>query len=182
MSDRMIGRTVVGALVVLALTGSAFVVNALTDDDGSVVAARTGPSASASTSPTTEPTTTTVLPTPTPTPTPTPSPAPSKPVRPTRAAMGIFIRGYLASAPTDPASGWSRLTRNFQARSGGFAAYRKFWREIRSARVSRLGANTKAMIVAYDVDYTHRDGSHSSEPVRLRLVLEKGTFLIAGVD
>jgi hypothetical protein len=96
--------------------------------------------------------------------------------------MGIFIRGYLATAPVDPASGWARLTGSYQARSGGYAAYRRFWHDIRSARVSRLGANPKAMVVAYDVDYTHRDGRHSSEPVRLHLVLRHGTFLIAGAD
>jgi hypothetical protein len=108
------------------------------------------------------------------------SPSP-QPDRPTAAGMETFIRDYLATVTTDPASAFAMLTPGFQQASGGIKGYRGFWDTIRSADlVSFSTADPASLTVGYTVEYTRQDGSTARDDVSLQLVYQDGDYLIDG--
>lgn len=94
--------------------------------------------------------------------------------------MTTFIENYLGDVTRDPQSTFQRLTPEFQAQSGGEQGYTRFWSSIRSASVSNIQADPESLVVTYSVDYVMRNNRTSSDDVRLELVYEDGTYLIAG--
>ena len=104
----------------------------------------------------------------------------AQPDEPTEEGMTSFIQSYLATVTTDPAAGWKRLTPAFQAASGGFASYQRYWGTIRSATPSGIVANPDEKTVTYSVDYVLKNGKTSSDQVTLVLAQKDGDYLIAG--
>lgn len=110
----------------------------------------------------------------------TESPPQPDTAQPRARAMTVFVRGYLGSVTADPAEGWQKLTATFRTSSGGYPSYVRFWRDITRAVPRDITADPKALTVAYDVDYTHRDGSHSFDHTRLRVRFANGDYRIDG--
>ena len=98
----------------------------------------------------------------------------------TAAGMRAFAQDYLATAPSDPAAAWERLTPGFQNASGGFGGYRGFWSTIASATPKTVDANPETMTVRYSVHYEKVDGSSFDDLVVLKLTMKDGDYLIAG--
>ena len=117
--------------------------------------------------------------------TPDPSASQSAPTTPSESAktaegMTSFIEDYLATVTSDPKTAWTQLTPAFQAASGNFGQYQKFWRTIDSARVVSSEADPANGTVTYRVEYQRADGSSGTDDVTLRLEGTDGDYLIAG--
>lgn len=108
------------------------------------------------------------------------SPSPS--ARPTSDGVRSFVTNYLTTASSDPASGYTMLTPQFQAESGGLSGYRGFWGHVvkidHVATISpELGDD---LGVSYRYTYTMDNGTTHTEDVHLRLTYDGGRYLIAG--
>jgi serine/threonine protein kinase len=112
--------------------------------------------------------------------TPPSSPTSSAPAAVTADGMKNFIETYLATVTSDPKSAWAMLTPEFQAQSGGFGQYQKFWKGFRSADLISSRADPDTMRIAYTVEYLRQDGSTTRDDVTLTLVGTDDSFLIAG--
>lgn len=108
------------------------------------------------------------------------SDAPSTPAANTRQDITDFITTYLATVTTDPEATYAMLTRDFQAESGGFQGYSRFWRTIASAEASDITVDPEALTVSYDVDYRTVTGRSSNGSVSLQLERTNDGYLIAG--
>lgn len=98
----------------------------------------------------------------------------------TAEGMAAFIEDYLATVTSDQRTAWTRLTPAFQAASGNFGQYQKFWRTIEDARVVSTEADPQNGTITYEVEYQLADGSTSTDVVTLRLEGSDGDYLIAG--
>ncbi|WP_258562839.1 MULTISPECIES: serine/threonine-protein kinase [Nocardioides] len=105
-----------------------------------------------------------------------PAPEPAK----TAEGMTTFIEDYLSTVTSDPKAAWTQLTPAFQAASGNFGQYQRFWRTIDSAHVVSSEADPDNGTVTYRVEYERADGSTASDEVTLRLEGRDGDYLIAG--
>jgi serine/threonine protein kinase len=94
--------------------------------------------------------------------------------------MENFVEDYLATVTTDPAAAWDRLTPEFQAQSGNFGQYKKFWSDIRSADIVSSEADSDALQISYTVEYLHQDGRKTTDDVTLQLEGTDGDYLISG--
>jgi serine/threonine protein kinase len=95
--------------------------------------------------------------------------------------MENFVEDYLATVTSDPKAAWEQLTPDFQAASGGFGQYKKFWSGYQSADiVGNTQADPETMTVSYTVEYLHTDGTKSRDQVTLHLEGADGDFLIGG--
>jgi hypothetical protein len=94
--------------------------------------------------------------------------------------MSSFVEDYLGAVVSDPKVSWQRLTPEFQAASGGYGQYNRFWRDFEDATVIDIGADPRELTVSYTVEYTKEDGGGFTDTVQLRLQRAAGSFLIAG--
>ncbi|PFX06955.1 hypothetical protein [Nocardia farcinica] len=81
--------------------------------------------------------------------------------------------------PGDIAGAWSQLTPAYQAQTGGFGAYSRFWSSIRSVRVDAVtptGPDTATVALTY----TTADGTVTSENRWIRVSTDDGRTRIAG--
>jgi eukaryotic-like serine/threonine-protein kinase len=115
---------------------------------------------------------------------PTPSDATSDvtttPPADTSADMTAFITTYLATVTSDPKATYAMLTPDFQAASGGYGGYNRFWRKIASATPSNIEVDPEALTVSYDVTYRTVSGRSSDGSVSLQLERADESYLIAG--
>ncbi|MDN5892522.1 MAG: protein kinase [Nocardioides sp.] len=156
---------VLGVLLVVALTYGAWWLGN-SGDDGSKDAGSDSTRASQSTSPPSSP-----------------SPSSSSPTQeqtPTAEEMSTFAKDYIASAGSDPSSGYGNLTPEYQEQSGGYEGYSGFWDKVNSPRISNVSADPEAMTVSYDFDYTFQGQGPKHERVTLDLIYDDGTYLISG--
>jgi eukaryotic-like serine/threonine-protein kinase len=94
--------------------------------------------------------------------------------------MKTFTADYLATVTQSPRTTFAELTPEFKTESGGFSGYSRFWKTIRSARLTTFSADPKALTVTYEVAYVHTDGSETNDDVTLDLTYEGGKYLISG--
>ncbi len=94
------------------------------------------------------------------------------------AEMRSFVTDYFATAPSDPRTTFGRLTKKFQAESGGYDNYKGFWDTIESASLSNIAADEQAMTVSYDISYRLKDGSRKDGSTTLDLVRSGDGYLI----
>jgi hypothetical protein len=96
-------------------------------------------------------------------------------------AMEAFIRDYLSTVTSDPKSAWEMLTPEFQAASGGYGQYKKFWDTIESASVESIETDPDALTVSYTVEYTMNKGEDETRQDDVTLQLEQNGdgYLIA---
>ncbi|GAA5078394.1 serine/threonine-protein kinase [Nocardia iowensis] len=134
-------------------------------------------------SPTPAPSSTT--PTPTPTPSPTPSKAPPTTVTatpfgpPPAASVAQFIQGYYSMLPGNTSAAWSQLTPSYQAQTGGYDAYVRFWSAIQAVSVGSVTPSGESRATA-SITYTMKSGERRSESRWFQVVSENGRMLIAG--
>ncbi len=115
-----------------------------------------------------------------PTQTPTATPSPTESAEQKAKAMEDFVRSYLALVTSDQKAAFAQLTPGYQAQSGGYGEYRRFWKDFRSAAPRRIEADPVAGTVRYRVDYVTKKEGDWSDEVQLRLQESNGTYLIAG--
>jgi serine/threonine protein kinase len=137
--------------------------------------------------PTSEPTSTPTSQEPTskePTSEPTSTPTAEEPTTPaaanTRRDITEFITSYLATVATDRRATYAMLTPEFQAESGGFQGYGRFWRTIATATPSDIEVDPEALTVSYDVSYRTVSGGTFNDSVILQLERTDAGYLIAG--
>ena len=111
---------------------------------------------------------------------PSGSSSPSAPAGVTADGMENFVEGYLATVTSDPKSAWSQLTPQFQADSGGFGQYQKFWSGFATADLLSAEADPQSRQITYTVEYVRDDGSKTQDQVTLDLEGTDGAYLIAG--
>jgi hypothetical protein len=94
--------------------------------------------------------------------------------------MESFIETYLATVTSDPKAAWEMLTPEFQAQSGGYGQYKKFWSGFQGADLLSSRADPDTMQIAYTVEYLRQDGSKIRDDVTLTLDGTDDSFRIAG--
>ncbi|GAA5053003.1 serine/threonine-protein kinase [Nocardia callitridis] len=143
--------------------------------DGVVESGAPAPSSAATTPPpsattTPAPTSTTTTTTPPPTTTPSGPPTPER--------LTAFVQGYYSTVPGNVAGGWSQLGPSYQAQTGGYDAYSRFWGTVRSVSVGSVTASGSNRVVA-SLTYHLKNGSTSSEQRWFDVTSENGQLLIA---
>ena len=108
------------------------------------------------------------------------SDGPTKQAVNTRSDITEFITSYLDTVTTDREAGFAMLTPEFQAASGGFQGYSRFWRKIAEATPSDIQVDPEALTVSYDVAYQTVSGGGSNDSVTLQLERTDAGYLIAG--
>ena len=98
----------------------------------------------------------------------------------TRRDITEFIASYLATVTTDRRATYAMLTPEFQAESGGFEGYSRFWRTIATATPSDIEVDAEALTVSYDVSYRTVSGGSFNDSVILQLERVDAGYLIAG--
>jgi hypothetical protein len=93
--------------------------------------------------------------------------------------MTSFIRDYIDTAVSDPASAFEMLTPEFQQESHGLQGYEDFWGEVRDAKILSVSADPDSLEVSYRYRYV-RPGGPTVDDVTLQLAYHDGTYLIAG--
>jgi serine/threonine protein kinase len=97
------------------------------------------------------------------------------------AAMRDFATSYVQAAVDDPGTSWDLLTPEYQAASGSFGQYKKFWDQWESADVTDVSADVGAGTVSYTVSYHgKKDDEGFVDDVTLELEPNGDGFLIAG--
>ena len=107
---------------------------------------------------------------------------PTEPATPTRTAEGMqtFVEDYLAAVTSDPRAAWAQLTPDFQAASGNFGQYQRFWNTIESARLVSADPDPENGTISYRVEYQRTDGTSTTDAVTLQLEGSDGDYRIAG--
>jgi hypothetical protein len=108
------------------------------------------------------------------------SSAPVTPDPVTADGLENFVEDYLATVTSDPATAWGELTPAFQAASGSFGQYQRFWKGIRTADLVSADPDPDHRRITYTVEYLHTDGAKTSDEVTLQLEGTDGDYLIAG--
>ena len=98
---------------------------------------------------------------------------------PTEEGMTSFIRDYIGTAVSDPASAFQMLTPQFQQQSNGLQGYESFWGDVSNAKILSISADPDALQVSYRYRY-NRPGGPTVDDVTLQLTYQDGTYLIAG--
>jgi serine/threonine protein kinase len=95
--------------------------------------------------------------------------------------MEAFVDDYLSLVVSDPEAAFDRLTPGFQKDSGGLNGYLRFWDTVTSTKLNSVSADTDAMTVDYNYTYVVRGEGPTTEDVSLQLEPDgDGGFLIAG--
>ena len=50
--------------------------------------------------------------------------------------MENFVEDYLTTVTSDPQTAWTMLTPDFQAQSGNYGQYQKFWSQYQTADIT----------------------------------------------
>jgi eukaryotic-like serine/threonine-protein kinase len=111
---------------------------------------------------------------------PSESPSESRSPTATTSSLRQFVTDYLATATSDQKASWEMLTPSFQAASGGYGSYHKFWKDQESATLTSFEADPDTLTVEYDVRYERAKTGTVEDHVRLQLVEQDGSLLITG--
>jgi eukaryotic-like serine/threonine-protein kinase len=104
------------------------------------------------------------------------TPAPFGPVTIDRIAQ--FIQGYYGMLPGNVGAAWTQLSPSYQAQTGGYDAYARFWSTIRSVSVGAITPNGENRAVV-SLTYNLNNGSTSSENRWIQVASDNGRLLIA---
>ncbi|MEU1980572.1 serine/threonine-protein kinase [Nocardia sp. NPDC019395] len=100
---------------------------------------------------------------------------------PSAARVEQFVRGYYGMLPGNPSAAWAQLSPEYQAATGGFAAYTQFWSTIGSVGIGSVRPSGDGSAVA-TVTYTMSDGSVQSESRSFRVVPAGGHLVITASE
>ncbi|MFQ6392712.1 protein kinase domain-containing protein [Nocardia sp. KC 131] len=113
------------------------------------------------------------------TPSPSVPPTTTAPLGPPTAdRIAQFIQGYYGTLPGNVGGAWGQLSPSYQAQTGGYDAYARFWGSVRSVRVGAVTPNGENRAVA-SLTYSLKDGSTSSENRWFQVASDNGRLLIA---
>ncbi|WP_406229771.1 serine/threonine-protein kinase [Nocardia sp. NBC_01009] len=97
---------------------------------------------------------------------------------PTAERIAQFIQGYYGMLPGNVGAAWSQLSPAYQAQTGGYDAYARFWGSVRSVSVGAVTPNGENRAVA-SLTYNLKDGTTSSENRWFQIASDNGRLLIA---
>ncbi|WP_228001230.1 serine/threonine-protein kinase [Nocardia australiensis] len=97
---------------------------------------------------------------------------------PTADRIAQFVQGYYGMVPGNLGAAWTELSPAYQAQTGGYDAYARFWNSIRSVSVGAVTPNGENRAVV-SLTYNLKDGSTSSENRWIQVVPDNGRLLIA---
>lgn len=83
--------------------------------------------------------------------------------------MSQFVKSYYANLPSDTLASWIRLTKNYQAKTGGRSNYDQYWARVKSVTVEDVSPRD-ASSVSVQLKYEMNDGSTSTETRWIELV------------
>ncbi len=83
--------------------------------------------------------------------------------------MSQFVKSYYANLPSDTLASWIRLTKNYQAKTGGRSNYDQFWAGVKSVSVEDVSPRD-ASSVTVQLKYEMTNGSESTETRWIELV------------
>lgn len=106
------------------------------------------------------------------TPTPTAETGP-----PSAARVEQFVRGYYGLLPGNPSAAWSQLSPAYQATTGGYAEYTRFWSTISAVSIGAVTPSGTGSAVA-TITYTMSNGAVQSENRSFQVVPEGGQLVI----
>ncbi|MGW0006259.1 serine/threonine-protein kinase [Nocardia grenadensis] len=108
----------------------------------------------------------------------TPSPTTTAETGPPSAArVEQFVRGYYGLLPGNPSAAWSQLSPAYQATTGGYAEYTRFWSTISAVSIGAVTPSGTGSAVA-TITYTMSNGSVQSESRSFQVVPEGGQLVI----
>ncbi|MFQ6325188.1 serine/threonine-protein kinase [Nocardia sp. CWNU-33] len=97
---------------------------------------------------------------------------------PTAERIAQFIQGYYGMLPGNVGAAWSQLSPAYQAQTGGYDAYARFWGSVRSVSVGAVTPNGENRAVA-SLTYNLKDGTTPSENRWFQIASDNGRLLIA---
>ncbi|MEU1950470.1 protein kinase [Nocardia rhamnosiphila] len=96
---------------------------------------------------------------------------------PSAARVEQFVRGYYGLLPGNPSAAWSQLSPAYQATTGGYAEYTRFWSTISAISIGAVTPSGTGSAVA-TITYTMSNGSVQSENRSFQVVPEGGQLVI----
>jgi hypothetical protein len=96
---------------------------------------------------------------------------------PSAARVEQFVRGYYGLLPGNPSAAWSQLSPAYQATTGGYAEYTRFWSTISAVSIGAVTPSGTGSAVA-TITYTMSNGSVQSENRSFQVVPEGGQLVI----
>lgn len=96
---------------------------------------------------------------------------------PSAARVEQFVRGYYGLLPGNPSAAWSQLSPAYQATTGGYAEYTRFWSTISAVGIGAVTPSGTGSAVA-TITYTMSNGSVQSESRSFQVVPEGGRLVI----
>ncbi|RDI50853.1 serine/threonine-protein kinase [Nocardia mexicana] len=122
-----------------------------------------------------------------------PSPTPSAPqgtttVPPTTTAppppppvgASAFVANYYGMLPGNVSGAWSMLSPSYQAQTGGYDSYVRFWSQFSSVSASNIVQNGDTAVAT--ITYRYKNGQQESEQRWFRVVNDGGRPLIVGSE
>lgn len=106
------------------------------------------------------------------------SPSPQGAAGATAAGMRTFVRDYIATALSDPATAWRELTPRFQQHVGSYGSYAGYWDTIDTATLRDIRADPTNLVVSYIITWGPKGRGKEDESVTLDLVRQDGHYLI----
>ncbi|MGW5387328.1 serine/threonine-protein kinase [Nocardia sp. NPDC003963] len=107
-----------------------------------------------------------------------PTTTPAETGTPTPARVEQFVRGYYGLLPGDPSAAWAQLSPAYQASTGGYAEYTRFWSGFAAVSVGAVTPAGNGAAVA-TITYTMSNGSTQSESRSFQVEPQSGQLVIA---
>ncbi|MFI9404899.1 protein kinase [Nocardia sp. NPDC052316] len=141
------------------------------------------PASTTQPSPTPTPSSAPPSPTPTPAPTTVPPPPPTVTATPFGAPQSAnvvqFTQGYYSMLPGNTSGAWAQLTPSYQAQTGGYAEYSRWWGTVSSVSVGKVTQNGDNRATV-SLTYRMKNGEVRSESRWIQVVSDNGRMLISG--
>ncbi|GAB2696325.1 serine/threonine-protein kinase [Nocardia thraciensis] len=122
-------------------------------------------------------------------PTPTPSaprgtttapPTTTVPPPPAPVSASAFVGNYYGMLPGNVSGAWSSLSPSYQAQTGGYDSYVRFWSQFSSVRASNIVQNGDTAVAT--ITYRYKNGQQETEQRWFRVVNDGGRLLIVGSE
>ncbi|CAM4526608.1 hypothetical protein NONI108955_43705 [Nocardia ninae] len=90
-----------------------------------------------------------------------------------------FVQGYYSMLPGNTSGAWAQLTPSYQAQTGGYTEYSRWWGTVSSVsagKVTQSGDNRAVVSLTYRM----KNGETRSENRWIQVVSDNGRMLISG--
>ncbi|WP_459546879.1 serine/threonine-protein kinase [Nocardia sp. X0981] len=96
---------------------------------------------------------------------------------PSAARVEQFVRGYYGLLPGNPSAAWAQLSPEYQATTGGYGEYTRFWSTISAVSIGSVSPTGTGAAVA-TLTYTMSNGSVQSESRSFQVAPVGGALVI----